>query len=70
MAENFVQIGFGAFRDPKTGEFMQSVPLYAKREDVSAYASETLLNNFSALMAKKMKAYVDACEEQGHPVTL
>lgn len=70
MEENFVQIGFGAFRNPKTGEFMPSVPLYVRREDATVGTSKTLLDNFGALMAKKMKDYVDACEEQGHPVTL
>jgi hypothetical protein len=68
MAEKFVQVGFGAFRDPKTGEFLQAVPLYAKREDVTEGAEEKLLADFGKLMAKKMKAYVDACEAQGHAV--
>lgn len=55
----FVQIGTAAMRDPVTGDFLPSVPLYIREEDRSA-AAEPLEYDLKKLFAGKMEEYLRA----------
>lgn len=58
----FVQVGVTALRDPKTGDFLPSVPLYIKVDDEEEATAiqEPLFKDIGGVFAKRMKEYVDA----------
>ena len=59
----FIQIGMTALRDPATGDFLPSVPLYIREEDRSA-AAEPLEYDLKKLFAGKMEEYMRAQREE------
>lgn len=65
MAEQFIEIGLTALRDPGTGAFLPAVPLYVKREDMAEGAEEKLIADIGKLFAQRMKRYIQECEKAG-----
>ena len=55
----FIQIGMTALRDPATGDFLPSVPLYIRAEDREKCEPKVLINGdaFPRAMAEKFAAY-------------
>lgn len=65
MADKYIQVGFTALRDPKTGGFLPAVPLYIKAEDGAEEAEEKLIRDIGGLLALRMKAYMEGCKKAG-----
>ena len=59
----FVQVGVTAMRDPVTGGFLPSVPLYVKEEDAGAIEAPGTGEPLMKELAEKIKAY-KAAEKQ------
>lgn len=64
--DGFVEVGFTAMRDPKTGEFLPAVPMYIKRTPEAAEAEQMLIKDLAHLFAMRMKSYVDGCQKDEH----
>ena len=60
----YIQVGETALRSP-TGEYLPSVPLYVKADDVGEEAEERLISDIGRLFAAKMEKYVDGCKRAG-----
>ena len=61
----FIQVGVTALRDPITGEFLPSVPLYVERDDLAKGAvPEPNLYDLGKLF-EKMKKYKENCKKEG-----
>ena len=68
MAEKqkrFIQIGTAALRNPATGEFYPSFPLYMKADDEVIASREKAMQGIGRIFADKFRQYVDGCEEAG-----
>lgn len=66
MSESkYVQIGVTALRDPKTGDFMPSVPIYVKKKDLRHAVPPIGEDNIADILARKFEAYRNACAEAG-----
>lgn len=65
MAEQYIEVGVTALRDPMTGGYLPAVPLYIKAEDGAEEAKQRLINDLGHLFAHQMKAYVDGCQKAG-----
>lgn len=65
MADKYIQVGFTAMRDPKTGDFLPAVPLYIKAENGAEEAEEKLIEDIGNLLAHRIKAYMDGCKQAG-----
>lgn len=63
--EEYIQIGYTALRDPKTGDYLPAVPLYIKAEGDAGEAEQKVIDDIGNLLARRMKAYVDGCREAG-----
>ncbi len=63
--EEYIQIGYTALRDPKTGDYLPAVPLYIKAEGGAGEAEQKVIDDIGNLLARRMKAYVDGCREAG-----
>lgn len=67
--EKYIQIGVTALRDPATGKYLPSVPLYIKAEgegvQAAEQAEESLARDIEKILAVRMKAYVDGCINAG-----
>lgn len=63
--ERYIQIGYTALRDPKTGDFLPAVPLYIKAEGNAAQAEQDLIDDIGNLFARRMKAYMEGCKAAG-----
>lgn len=62
----YVQIGVTALRDPRTGEFLPSVPMYVREEDLKQAAVMPIgEDNIAGILARKFEAYRNACAEAG-----
>jgi hypothetical protein len=64
--EKFTQIGQTALRDPVTGDYLPSIPLFVRVEDIGGAgasglpsAEENALRDVGKLFAKKMKRYIE-----------
>ena len=44
MGEKYIQVGITALRDPATGKFLPSVPLFIKETDEAKEAAEEIAN--------------------------
>lgn len=62
MNDEYIQVGETALRDPGTGEYLPSVPLYAKAEDLGEEAAESLEMDIARLFAGMMKEYIEGCK--------
>ena len=66
MSESkYVQIGVTALRNPKTGDFMPSVPIYVKKKDLRHAVPPIGEDNIADILARKFEAYRNACAEAG-----
>lgn len=63
--QSFIQVGFTATRDPWTGEFLPSMPLYIKATDQANEAAQGLTEDIGKILAGKMKQYIDGCRAAG-----
>lgn len=63
--EKYIQIGDAALRDPVTGEFLQSFPLYMRANDTVIASRERVINDIARLFADKMRQYDEACAREG-----
>lgn len=63
--EEYIQIGYTALRDPKTGDYLPAVPLYIKADGNAGEAEQKVIDDIGNLLARRMKAYVDGCREAG-----
>lgn len=63
--EKYIQIGVTAMRDPLTGGFLPSIPLYVKAEDIGTDAEERFVHETGVALARMMKQYMDGCRKAG-----
>lgn len=65
-----IPVGSFALRDPATGEFLPSVPLYIEKDE-RAQASEAMLHREIAhIFADKFGQYAEGCELIGDKTTI
>lgn len=57
----YVQVGVTALRDPVTGDFMPSVPLYVRAEDQEKVEVPIFDDSMMRKMADKYKQYLEGC---------
>ena len=60
-----IQIGSYAPRDPATGEFMPSVPLYIEATERARTSEEVLHREIAHIFAGKMRQYAEGCDMIG-----
>ena len=63
--KQFIQVGVTALRDPLTGGYLPSVPLYIEATDEAVIAENGLLDNIGGVLAQKFKEYMDGCKAAG-----
>ena len=63
--ERFIQVGVTALRDPLTGGYLPSVPLYIEATDQAVVAENGLLDDIGGVLARKYKEYLDGCKKAG-----
>ena len=63
MSERYIQVGVTALRDPMTGGYLPSVPLYIEATDDAVAAEDRLLDNIGGVLAQKFKEYMDGCKK-------
>lgn len=56
----YVQVGVTALRGPD-GKWLESVPMFVREEDAGKIQAERLEEDIGALLAGKMKEYMDGC---------
>ena len=61
MSEKYIQVGVTALRDPATGDFLPSVPLYVKADEATEEAEKQMINDLGKALAGMMKKYIDGC---------
>ena len=59
--DGYIQIGEAALRDPLTGGFLPSVPLYVKETDCAPDANGGLIADIGKLFADRMRQYAQEC---------
>lgn len=57
--QKFIQIGTTAARDPETGEFLESVPIYKEATPELEKAETAAFGDIGRTFAGKMKQYID-----------
>ena len=65
MSERYIQVGVTALRDPMTGGYLPSVPLYIEATDEAVAGEEKLIDNVGGVLAQKFKEYIDGCRKAG-----
>ena len=65
MESGYIQIGETALRDPITGIYLPSTPLFIKADALTKAQEESLIEDIGRLMADKMRRYKAACEAAG-----
>ncbi|MBQ8109410.1 MAG: hypothetical protein IJ124_04510 [Clostridia bacterium] len=63
--EKYIQIGEAALRDPVTGEFQPSFPLYMRANDAVIASRERAIRDIARLFAEKMRQYDESCTREG-----
>ena len=63
MSEKDIQIGVTALRDPATGDFLPSVPLYIKADKEAEEAEQRMFNDIGKDLARMMRKYNEARAE-------
>ena len=56
----FIQVGVTAMRDPASGDFLESVPLYIRADDMEKAAVPIFDRAMAACLAEKFKEYKKA----------
>lgn len=65
--QSFIQVGFTATRDPGTGEFLPSMPLYIKATDQANEAANGLPEDLINIFAGKLGRFTnDRLTEAGY----
>lgn len=59
LEEKYIQVGVIATRDPKTGEFLKSIPIYQKESPELLENEDKMIKDASVVFAEKMKQYID-----------
>ena len=60
MAKVKKEVGFIAYRDPVTRDFLPARPIYAEmEEEVSAAAENAMVEDISKVFAENMRRYID-----------
>ena len=57
--DSYIQVGTMALRDPVTGDFLPSVPLYIQRTPEADAAEDSMLEDAARSLAACFKKYVD-----------
>ena len=60
---DYIQIGVTALRDPATGNFLPSVPMYARREDAATAAPLAEDEGILKELAMRYGAYMEGVEQ-------
>lgn len=63
--EEYIQIGVTALRDPVTGEFLPSVPLYIKKTPEIQQAEDYMIGDIAKVFASRMKQYIQENGRKG-----
>lgn len=66
--KQFIQVGVTALRDPLTGGYLPSVPLYIEATDQAIVAENGLLDDVGGVLAQRFKDYMEGCKKAGAPV--
>ena len=63
----FIQVGMTAMRDPVTGDFLESVPLYAEAEDLRRTGADgtMLVGDIRQNLAAAFGQYMKECKKEG-----
>ncbi len=61
----FIQVGFTALRDPRTGTFLPAVPMYIKAEDAKNSGYENMESDISKTLTDWMGIYIKECRKVG-----
>lgn len=64
-----IQIGSYAPRDPATGDFLPSVPLYIEATERAQTSEAVLHREIAHIFAGKMRQYAEGCEIIGDKTT-
>ena len=64
-----IQIGSYAPRDPATGDFLPSVPLYIEATERAQQSEAVLHREIAHIFAGKMRQYTEGCETVGDKTT-
>lgn len=60
----FIEVGVTAMRDPITGDFLESVPLYIRAEDQKKVEATVFDDAAIRMLADKWKQYVQASRRE------
>ena len=60
----FIEVGVTAMRDPITGDFLESVPLYVRAEDQKKVEAPVFDDAAIQMLADKWKQYVQASRRE------
>lgn len=63
--KEYIQIGVTALKDPLTGGYLPSVPLYIEATDEAVVAENGLLDDIGGVLMQKFKEYIDGCKKAG-----
>lgn len=63
--KEYIQIGVTALRDPETGDFLPSVPLYIKATPEAKASEEKLHFDIAKILAEKMGEYKKGLHREG-----
>ena len=61
----YIQVGFTALRDPATGGYLPSVPLFIEGTPEAIAGQEALTQDVARLFAHRLKAYEDGLRKEG-----
>ncbi|MCI8857805.1 MAG: hypothetical protein HFH26_14895 [Clostridiaceae bacterium] len=64
-----ISVGSFALRDPATGEFLPSVPLYIEATERAQESEKVLHREIAHIFAGKMRQYAEGCEMIGDKAT-
>ena len=67
QSAQYTQIGITSLRDPLTGEFTQSIPLYVNRSDLEPMKDADVdgLTNCARALGEKFRAYKRELRQEG-----
>lgn len=64
-----IPVGSFALRDPATGDFLPSVPLYIEATERAQQSEAVLHQEIAHIFAGKMRQYAEGCEMIGDKAT-
>ncbi|MCI8527281.1 MAG: hypothetical protein HFF17_15530 [Oscillospiraceae bacterium] len=64
-----ISVGSFALRDPATGDFLPSVPLYIEANEQAQVNEAVLHREIAHIFAGKMRQYAEGCEMIGDKAT-